>query len=418
MSQLIFRIILIFGIFLLIDTYTYQAVRTAFNNRTWANYGYWALTALVLFYMVYALSTFDRAAGPNKVVNVFMGIMILTYVPKLFVVIFLFSEDIIRVLLGSVTWIADLLNVNNTSPVRSQYIPSRRAFVSQIALAIAAIPLSGILYGMFKGKYDFRVIKQTLFFDDLPEAFNGFTIAQISDIHSGSFDNQEKIDYGIDLLNAQNPDVVLFTGDLVNNKAEEMEPWMESFSRLRAKHGKFSILGNHDYGDYVSWDSPAHKQANMETLYQVHEDLGFKLMRNENVHIEKDGERIAILGVENWGKPPFPQYGDLNKALAGVHADAFKVLMSHDPSHFDEEVKHHENKIHLTLSGHTHGMQFGIEIPGWIKWSPVKYRYPKWAGLYEDLGRYLYVNRGFGYLAFPGRVGIWPEITLIELKKA
>ena len=204
----------------------------------------------------------------------------------------------------------------------------------------------------------------------------------------------------------------------MNNKAEEMEPWIKSFSRLKGKYGQYSILGNHDYGDYISWDSAEHKQANMNRLYEIHEELGFTLMRNENTHIEKDGERIALLGVENWGKPPFPQHGDLKKTMAGVDANAFKVLMSHDPSHFDEEVKHQEEKIHLTLSGHTHGMQFGIEIPGWIKWSPVKYRYPKWAGLYEDLGRYLYVNRGFGYLAFPGRVGIWPEITLIELKKA
>jgi predicted MPP superfamily phosphohydrolase len=418
MSQLVIRILLIFGIFLLIDIYSFQAVKAAFNNRAWPNYFYWGLTLLVLFYMIYALTTFDRAAGPNKVVNVFMGIMILTYVPKLFVVIFLFSEDMIRVLLGSVTWIADLLNFNNTTPERAQYIPSRRAFISQVGLALAAIPLSGILYGMWRGKYDFRVIKQTLYFDDLPDAFDGFTIAQISDVHSGSFDNLEKIEYGIDLLNEQNPDLVLFTGDLVNNKAEEMEPWIKSFSRLKGKYGQYSILGNHDYGDYISWDSAEHKQANMNRLYEIHEELGFTLMRNENTHIEKDGERIALLGVENWGKPPFPQHGDLKKTMAGVDANAFKVLMSHDPSHFDEEVKHQEEKIHLTLSGHTHGMQFGIEIPGWIKWSPVKYRYPKWAGLYEDLGRYLYVNRGFGYLAFPGRVGIWPEITLIELKKA
>lgn len=418
MSQLIIRILLIFGIFALIDIYTFQAIKTAFNNRGWSNYFYWGLTVLVLFYMAYALTTFDRAAGPNKVVNVFMGIMILTYVPKLFVVIFLFSEDMIRVLQGSITWLSDFLNISNSNPNRAEYIPSRRAFVSQVGLALAAIPLTSIVYGMWKGKYDYRVIRQVLHFDDLPDAFDGFTIAQLSDIHSGSFDNKERIEYGIALLNDQNPDLVLFTGDLVNNKAEEMEPWIESFSRLRAKYGKYSILGNHDYGDYISWPSAQAKIDNMQRLYQVHEELGFKLMRNAHEHIEKDGQQIALLGVENWGKPPFPQHGDLKKALAGVDENAFKILMSHDPSHFDEEVKHQPEKIHLTLSGHTHGMQFGIEVPGLIKWSPVKYRYPKWAGLYEDLGRYLYVNRGFGYLAFPGRVGIWPEITLIELRKS
>lgn len=414
----ILRIVLTFSIFVLIDIYTFQAIKAAFGNRAWSNYFYWSLTALVLFYMIYALTTFDRAAGPNKVVNVFMGIMILTYIPKLFVVIFLISEDIIRILQAGITYISDLINLNTTETARSSFLPGRRAFVSQVGLALAAIPLSSIIYGMWRGKYDYRVIRQVLHFDDLPDAFDGFTIAQISDIHSGSFDNKDKTLYGVELLNAQNPDLVLFTGDLVNNKADEMEPWIDVFSQIKSKYGKYSVLGNHDYADYVSWPSAEAKAANMQQLYKVHEQIGFNLMRNQNVAIEKDGESIALIGVENWGLPPFPQIGDLDAALQGVDEQAFKILMSHDPTHFDEKVKNHKQKVHLTLSGHTHGMQFGIEIPGWFKWSPVKYRYPKWAGLYEEFGRYLYVNRGFGYLAFPGRVGIWPEITLIELKKA
>lgn len=418
MSQLIIRILLIFGIFILIDFYTFQAIRTAFGNKLWINFLYWGFTAMVLFYMIYSLTTYDRAAGPNKVVNVFMGIMILTYIPKLFIVIFLFSEDVLRVVQGSITWIADFFDFNATDVKRSEYIPSRRAFVSQVGLFLAAIPFSSIVYGMWKGKYDYRVIKQTLFFDDLPPAFDGFTIAQISDIHAGSFDNREKIIYGIDLLNAQNPDLVLFTGDLVNNKAVEMQPWIDVFEKIQSKHGKFSILGNHDYGDYISWPSSEAKANNMRHLENIHKQIGFELLNNKNVRIEIEGESISVIGIENWGKPPFPQYGDLKKASADVSDDAFKILMSHDPSHFDEEVKKFDKKIHLTLSGHTHGMQFGIEIPGLIRWSPVKYRYPKWAGLYEEMGRYLYVNRGFGYLAFPGRVGIWPEITMIELKRA
>jgi predicted MPP superfamily phosphohydrolase len=418
MSQLIFRVVLIFAIFILIDIYTFQAIKTAFRNHGFANFFYWGLTLLVLLYMMYALTTFDRAAGPNKVVNVFMGLMVLTYVPKLFVVIFLFSEDIIRVLQGSITWLADFINFNEGNPNRSTYIPSRRAFVSKAGLMLAAIPLTSIFYGMWKGKYNYRVIKQTLFFDDLPADFDGFTLAHISDIHSGSFDDTNKIAYGIDLLNDQNPDVVLFTGDLVNNKAEEMEPWIETFARIKSKHGKFSVLGNHDYGDYITWDSAQHKDANMHRLQQIHQELGFDLLNNRNQRIEKNGSHINILGVENWGLPPFPQRGDLKKATQNVEEKSFNILLSHDPSHFDAEVKSHDKKIHLTLSGHTHGMQFGIEIPGIIKWSPVKYRYPKWAGLYEEFGRYLYVNRGFGFLAFPGRVGIWPEITLIELRKS
>jgi predicted MPP superfamily phosphohydrolase len=418
MTQLLIRVILIFGIFILVDLYTFQAVKTAFRNYNLANFFYWGLTLLVLAYMLYALTTFDRAAGPNKVVNVFMGLMILTYVPKLFVVIFLFSEDIIRVLQGSITWLADFFSINSTAPERSTYIPARRAFISQVGLALAAIPLSGILYGMWKGKYNYRVVKQTLFFDDLPAAFDGFTIAQISDIHSGSFDDTSKIDYGIELLNDQRPDVILFTGDLVNNKAEEMEPWIKTFSKLKARYGKFSVLGNHDYGDYITWNSADEKSQNMQRLHEIHQELGFTLMNNVHEPLEINGEKIYIVGIENWGKPPFPQYGDLKKATEGIPDEAFKLLMSHDPSHFDEEVKQFGKKIHLTFSGHTHGMQFGIEIPGWVKWSPVKYRYPKWAGLYEEMGRYLYVNRGFGYLAFPGRVGIWPEITLLELRKS
>lgn len=418
MSQLIIRVVLIFTIFILVDVYTFQAVKTAFRNHGFVNFFYWGLTLLVLFYMLYALTTFDRAAGPNKVINVFMGLMVLTYVPKLFVVIFLFSEDIIRVLQGSITWLSDFINFNETNPKRQTYIPSRRAFVSQTGLLLAAIPLTGIFYGMWKGKYNYRVIRQTLFFDDLPPAFDGFTIAHISDIHSGSFDDTNKIDYGIDLLNDQNPDAILFTGDLVNNKAEEMQPWIKTFARLKAKYGKFSVLGNHDYGDYITWKSPQEKAHNMIRLHEVHEELGFNLLNNTCRGIEKDGSRINIIGVENWGLPPFPQHGDLTKATSDLPENSFNILLSHDPSHFDAEVKNCTKKIHLTLSGHTHGMQFGIEIPGIIKWSPVKYRYPKWAGLYEEFGRYLYVNRGFGYLAFPGRVGIWPEITLIELKKA
>lgn len=232
------------------------------------------------------------------------------------------------------------------------------------------------------------------------------------------------MEYGIDLINQQGSDVILFTGDLVNNQAKEMEPWIESFKKLKAPMGKYSILGNHDYGDYMSWPNKEAKEANMQRLYEIHEELGFRLLRNESVKLQKlalsgvegAGSSIELIGVENWGKG-FGQYGDLPKAAANLSDQSFKILMSHDPSHFDEQVKNFPQFIHLTLSGHTHGMQFGIEIPGFIKWSPASLRYPKWAGLYEELGRYLHVNRGFGFLAFPGRVGIWPEITVLKLKR-
>ena len=270
---------------------------------------------------------------------------------------------------------------------------------------------------MYKGRYNFRVLNYTLHFEDLPEAFDGYRITQISDIHSGSFDNKEKIEYAVDLINEQKSDVLLFTGDMVNNKASEMIPWKETFGRLKAEDGKFSVLGNHDYGDYVDWNSKEEKLQNLEDLKTIQKDIGFDLLLNESRYLEKESQRLALIGVENWGTGGFKQAGDLKKASSRIEANDFKILMTHDPSHWDAEVVNDAYHYHLTLCGHTHGMQFGIEIPGWIKWSPAKWRYKQWAGIYEALGQYINVNRGFGYLGYPGRVGIWPEITVIELKK-
>jgi predicted MPP superfamily phosphohydrolase len=256
-----------------------------------------------------------------------------------------------------------------------------------------------------------------LHFEDLPDAFDGYKLTQISDVHSGSFDNIDKVEYAIDLINEQQSDIILFTGDMVNNKAIEMEPYRDIFKKLKAKDGLYSVLGNHDYGDYVKWDSEEEKKQNLKDLKAIQKDIGFDLLLNENRFIDKDGQRIALVGVENWGKGGFKKAGDLKKASNLIDKDDFKILMSHDPSHWDAKVVNDDYHYHLTLSGHTHGMQFGIEIPGWFKWSPVKWRYKRWAGIYKELDQYINVNRGFGYLAFPGRVGIWPEITVIELKK-
>jgi predicted MPP superfamily phosphohydrolase len=249
----------------------------------------------------------------------------------------------------------------------------------------------------------------------LPAAFDGFTITQLSDIHSGSFDDVAAMQKGIDLAIAQKSDLFVFTGDLVNNAASEIEPYLNRFGSIKAPYGQFSILGNHDYGDYIEWKSPEAKAANLETLKQHHKTLGYRLLLNENVTIEKGGQKISLIGVQNWGRG-FIQMGDLNKALRDVPKDAFKVLLSHDPTHWEDHVRYNSANIHLTLSGHTHGAQFGVEIPG-FKWSPVKYKYLDWAGLANHNERYLYVNRGFGFLAFSGRLGIWPEVTVIELKK-
>jgi hypothetical protein len=287
-----------------------------------------------------------------------------------------------------------------------------------LALGIAALPFGALLYGMFKGKYDYQVLNYEIVFDDLPDAFDGYQITQISDLHCGSFDNHEKVKYGIDLANEQQSDVLFFTGDLVNARASETKEWRDLFNTLNAPDGVFSILGNHDYGDHGgNWDSRAQQEQNLEDLKEIERGMNWKLLLNENRFIERAGQRICVVGVENWGSGGFVQYGDLEKAGEGLTKEDFKILLSHDPSHWQEKVKNNEKNYQLTLSGHTHGMQFGIEIPGWIKWSPVKYRYKNWAGIYKEFGRFINVNRGFGYLAYPGRVGIWPEISVITLRK-
>ena len=415
MIPILFRI-LIFLLFLgLIDWYSYQAFKTLFPTQTWVKASFWIFSAVIYLFTIFVFLTFDRGnIGLNF--GRLMSLLVLSILPKLIILAFLFGEDVFRFFAG----IFQSLGENR----QGDFLPDRRKFISQTALLLSTIPFLGILHGVLIGKYRYRVVSHTLEFDDLPEEFDGFTITQISDIHSGSFDNKKKLEYGVDLINQQESDVILFTGDLVNNHAKEMEPWIETFKKLKAPMGKYSILGNHDYGDYIAWPSQEAKAANMQRLFQIQEELGFKLLRNESVQLQKPAlsgvegaiASIDLIGVENWGKG-FAQHGDLPKAAANLSDQSFKILMSHDPSHFDEEVKSFSQFIHLTLSGHTHGMQFGIEIPGWIKWSPVSLRYPKWAGLYEELGRYLHVNRGFGFLAFPGRVGIWPEITVLKLKR-
>jgi hypothetical protein len=411
MIMAIFIRLLIGILFLLaVDIYAYQAVRTLTREALWGRWLYWGISLGFIALIIVVTLNFDRNVGPhNQLFKWMMGLFVLLFVPKLLISFFMLAEDATRLLVG----VAGRFSGSQAE----QFLPDRRKFVSQLALGLAAIPLAGIIHGIWKGRYNYRVIRRTIFFEDLPSAFEGFTITQISDIHSGSFDDREKIEYGIDLINRQKSDVILFTGDLVNNRADEMEPWVESFGKLRASFGKFSVLGNHDYGDYVQWPSAQAKSENMERLYAIHQKMGFNLLRNDRAVIEKNSQHLNIIGVENWGTGGFPQYGDLDKAAAGLRPDDFKVLMSHDPSHYDHVVKNHPSQVQLTLSGHTHGMQFGIEIPGFLRWSPVKYRYPKWAGLYSELGKYLYVNRGFGFLAFPGRVGIWPEITVLELRK-
>ena len=404
---MIFRILFTLGFVLAIDLYAYQAFKTVFRS-TATPWIYWGITLAYIVLSVIISVLMSSGKVDYKYLGVLMGASILLAVPKLVAIIPLLIEDITR--LGQF-----LFRAATTQPTT---LPGRRTFVSQIALGLAAIPFIGIIDGIWKGRYRYRVISHTLEFEDLPDEFDGFTIAQISDIHSGSFDNQEKVEYGVQMVNELGADAIMFTGDMVNNIATEAEPWIDTFKKLSGKNGVFSILGNHDYGDYWRFPSAQAKVDNLNRLKEIHAEMGMDLLLNESRYFERGNERLYLAGVENWGLPPFPQYGDLQTALNGIPEDAFTILLSHDPSHFDAEVKQHSKKVHLTLSGHTHGMQFGIEIPGWIKWSPVKFKYPKWAGLYpEPDGQVLHVNRGFGFLAFPGRVGMWPEITHITLRK-
>ncbi len=403
------RWIILFFVIAVIEIYSFQAIKTVTKIR-WVQITYILLSLTAVVFIFYEFTKFDRKVGQTSMTMITLGLLLLVLIPKILITFFMALEDVLRLLIGSKNYFANY-------DKEASFLPERRRFVSQLALGIAAVPFLSLIYGMTIGKYNFKVLKQTLFFPDLPDAFEGFKITQISDIHSGSFDNPEKIQYAIDLVNEQNADMILFTGDIVNTHATEMHPWIDTFNGIKEhKFGKYSVLGNHDYGEYVDWPSKEAKEANFVAIKNLYGQIGFKLLLNENVKIKKGNDEIALIGVENWGKH-FGERGDVNVASADLTKEDFKILMSHDPSHWEYVVKNHEKHFQLTLSGHTHGFQFGIEIPGVFKWSPVEYVYKQWAGLYENLGRYIYVNRGLGFHAYPGRVGIMPEITVFELKK-
>jgi predicted MPP superfamily phosphohydrolase len=401
---------IIFIIFIsFIQLYAFQAIKTVIHNKF--------LTSFYLIIVFIFLATFTyflnyKPLGFNHLISYSIGFFLALLSFQLIVIIFLFSEDIIRLITGAFSYFF------NNSNSKNSFFPNRRKVISQIALGIASLPFTALLYGMYTGRYNYKVFSYELEYEDLPTEFEGFKITQISDFHSGSFDNPEKVQYGLDLINNQKSDIILFTGDLVNNKTEETYPWVNAFSKLYAPNGVFSILGNHDYGDYANWGSEKEKEENMNQMDAVHKKMRWELLRNESRYIEKNGHKIAIVGVENWGKGRFKKAGDLKRAIKDVDSNDFKIIMTHDPSHWDAEILPHPYKFHLTLSGHTHGFQFGIEIPGWFKWSPIQWQYDQWAGIYKKDKQFLNVNRGFGYLAYPGRVGIWPEITVITLKKS
>ncbi len=366
---------------------------------------FWFVITLSIFSVFYAIIGM-QTRGVDRFFKIATHAFLTLFVSEVLFLLVLLSQDAYRLAAGTFYLVSD-----------NQFlVPARNWIWIGVSIALFFFSVLIFLYGILKGKYAYRVIKHTLLFKNLPVAFDGFTITQISDIHAGSFSNSKAVQNGIDIINAQQSDLFVFTGDLVNNKAEEIKPWIGHFSQIKAKYGQFSVLGNHDYGDYVKWENELAKQANLQQLKKYHEELGFRLLLDEHVELQKDGEKIVLAGIENWGLG-FGERGDLAKALLGTTKDEFKILLSHDPSHWEVQVKNNLNHVHLTLAGHTHGMQFGIEAFG-VKWSPVKFRYKHWAGIKEENNRILNVNRGFGFIGFSGRIGIWPEITVIKLNKS
>ncbi|MCC6181789.1 MAG: metallophosphoesterase [Bacteroidia bacterium] len=421
MKPSLFLILIVFCLVLFIEFYFVQAVKTVSVDYSPNKRKY--LLWLVYFLAISSIIVFSIASvypPPEWTVTmrIFLAIFFVLLLSKLLGCTFLLIDDIIRLF----KWIGSKFSSNtitNDNETNNQI--SRLKFFSYLALTFTIIPAVSLLYGMLFGAYRYRLHKVKVKSPNLPNAFNGFKIIQLSDIHSGSFLSTQPLQKAFQIVMEQGADLILFTGDLVNNEANETEPHLESYKMLKAPHGVYSILGNHDYGDYKKWSSEIEKIENLNRLKQVQEEAGWKLLINQHVAIEKDGEKIALLGIENWGgNLHFPRYGKLDEAHKGTEEYPFKILLSHDPSHWDMQVTT-ETKfrdIDLTLSGHTHGMQLGIEIPGLVKWSPSKFVYKHWAGLYKLENQFLYVNRGLGFLGYPGRLGIWPEITVIELEKA
>ncbi|MCX3263303.1 metallophosphoesterase [Pedobacter agri] len=399
----IFPILVIILVFFALNAYVLSGFGTFSPSASFAPF-FWVFVISLTVALFFAISQM-RAHGMSKFFQIITHVFLIMLTAEVVFAFFLLVGDVFGF----------LLSIPSSFEPQGYQALGRNVYWVDFAFTMFCLTVVLFIFGIIRGKYAYRVIKHTLYFDDLPKSFDGFTITQISDVHAGSFTKPKQVQKGIDLINAQKSDLFVFTGDLVNNAASEIVPYIGHFSQIEAPFGQFSVLGNHDYGDYVKWPSETDKTNNLQQLKAHHAALGFRLLLDEHVELTKDGEKIILAGIENWGLG-FGERGDLQRALAGTSATDFKVLLSHDPSHWEAQVKNNPSKIQLALAGHTHGMQFGIEAFG-IKWSPVKYRYKHWAGIKSENGRYLNVNRGFGFIGFSGRVGIWPEITVIELKR-
>lgn len=411
MTTLIFFTLL----FLVIDYYVFQAVKTVSDDWTpiWKNIArttFWIPT--IASFVALLWWTFGDPYGVSATTrNWIITGLIATYFSKIFAVVFLFIDDLYR----GFKWAASFFYKGPAGDLPGEGI-TRSEFLSKTALVAAAIPFGTMVYGIVSGAHDYRVRRKTIYLPNLPKAFDGVKIGQLSDIHSGSFFNKVAVKGGVEMMLQEKPDVLFFTGDLVNNESSEVKDYIDIFNKLKAPLGIYSVTGNHDYGDYHQWTSLAAKQKNFKDLIEAHRLMGFNLLMNQHHFLEAEGEKIAVIGIENWGERKFSKYGKLDKAYAGTEEVPVKLLLSHDPSHWDSQVRPLYPDIDIAFAGHTHGFQFGVEI-GNVKWSPSQYAYKQWAGLYQEGSQYLYVNRGFGYLGYPGRIGMPPELTIIELKR-
>lgn len=401
---MIISLIIFFLTLIFIEFYFYQGIKSLLNKRIRLIYIF-SFASLYVFFIIYSF-TFEISSS-SRVFSYYLTLIFLFLISKIITFPIILTEDLVRLFNFLISKIKRDKKVNL----------KRRAVISKLTLILASLPLPIGFDGVLFGRYRYRIINHEIYFKNLPEKFDGYKLTQVSDFHCGSLENKDMVEKAIRMINGEKPDLILFTGDFVNNKYEEIEPWVESFSKLKAKDEMISVLGNHDYGDYHRWSSKEEKEKNFKNLLEIQKKIGFKVLMNEHKYIVKDDQKIAIIGVENWGAR-FNQLGDIEKSIKNVSDKDFKIVMSHDPTHWEKILKDHPKQFDLTLSGHTHGMQFGIEVPGYVKWSPVQWAYKYWAGLYNHGEKYLNVNRGFGVLAFPGRVGIWPEITTITLKRS
>jgi predicted MPP superfamily phosphohydrolase len=412
-------IVPVFGLILFgIDLYVFQAIRVVGQDMPefWKRFlftGYWIITIIVL--MGYFTYHFVNPDAFPKIFRTFLMVGIfINYFAKTFTVVFLVIDDLFR----AGQWIVSLFNSKVTSQgSEATNGISRSEFLVKTALIAGIVPLAGMTYGIISGAHDYRIRKKMITIKNLPRALDGIKIGQISDIHSGSFFNKTAVRGGVEMFLREKPDIIFFTGDLVNSQSDEVKNYIDVFDKLQAPLGVYSTTGNHDYGDYRSWPSAHAKEENFKDLIKAHQVLGWDLLLNDNRLLKIDGEQLAIIGVENWGAGRFSKYGDLDKAYAGSGEAPVKLLLSHDPSHWDSQVREKYSDIDVMFAGHTHGFQFGVEW-GDFRWSPSQYVYKQWAGLYQEGNQYLYVNRGYGYLGYPGRIGIPPEITLVELQSA